>query len=209
MHDDPDRQRRWRRATSAGARFALVAAIAGAVYVSTLPLGRAGSGSPISSSAFYPIGSAGDPIQIGGPAPEFRTADGTTDLLLDLDDRPIHLADFAGRPLWIVFWATWCVPCQQEAPRILAAFHAHRDQNLAVLAIDLQEPRASVAAYAQAHDLDYSIGLDPTAAVRDLYRAAGLPSHFFVDRGGVVQAHYAGEMTAQLIEQHLALITGG
>ena len=126
-------------------------------------------------------------------------------LLVDLDGRPIRLADFAGRPLWIVFWATWCTPCQQEATDILAAFHAHRDDGLAVLAIDIQEPAAAVRAYVSGHDLDYTIGLDPTAAVRALYGGWGLPAHVFLDADGVIRDRYIGQLTAALMEQHLAV----
>ena len=196
-------------ATRAGMGLGLLAAITAAVYVSTLPLGRAGTGPTGSSSGFYPIGSAGEGIQLGQPAPELDAADGRRALLLDLDGRPIHLADFAGRPLWIVFWATWCTPCQQEAPDIRAAFHAHADDQLAVLAIDLQEPTTAVRDYVRAHDLDYTVGLDPTAAVMALFRARGLPSHFFVDASGVIRARYSGQLTKGLMEQYLAVITPG
>jgi Thiol-disulfide isomerase and thioredoxins len=208
MHDAPARPRRWRTATRVGTGLALVAAFAAAVYLSTLPLGRAGAASPLSSSGFFPIGSAVDGFQVGQPAPEFSAADGGAPLL-DLDGRPIRLADFADRPLWIVFWATWCTPCQQEAPDIRAAFHAHEGDNLAVLAIDLWEPASAVRDYARGHDLDYVIGLDPAAVVLDLYRARGLPTHFFLDGAGVIRARYSGQLTSELMEQYLAVITGG
>lgn len=206
--DDPRPAGRRQKATRVSIRLALVAAIGATVYIATLPLGRTGAGSPVSNSGFYPIGSAVEGIQIGQPAPDFTDAAGRTALLVDLDSRPIHLADFAGKPLWIVFWATWCTPCQQEAPDIRAAFHEHRGDDLAVLAIDLWEPATAVRAYARAHDLDYTIGLDPAAAVMDLYRARGLPSHFFLDGDGVIRARYSGQLTSELMEQYLAVITG-
>jgi cytochrome c biogenesis protein CcmG/thiol:disulfide interchange protein DsbE len=196
------------RAARIAAGIGLVAAIAVATYVATLPIrGSDGRSGPPSGGA-VPTGSAGTGIAIGQAAPDFVGPDGAAPLLADLDGRPIHLADFAGRPLWIVFWATWCTPCQEEAADIRAAFHAHEGDHLAVLAVDVQEPAAAARAFAQAHDLDYVIGLDPTAAVKDLYRAQGLPWHVFVDGGGVVRSRYPGQLTAPLMAEQLAALIG-
>jgi cytochrome c biogenesis protein CcmG/thiol:disulfide interchange protein DsbE len=200
---------RHRRAIWIGARLALIAAFAGATYMALLPLGRVGGGGAVASPGFYPIGSGVGDIEIGQRAPDFDGTGSPGSLLVDLDGGPVHLADFAGQPLWIVFWATWCAPCQQEVSDIRAAYHAHGGDGLAVLAIDIQEPAASVRAYAQANDLDYMIGLDPIAAVMDLYRARGLPSHYFVDGAGLVRARYFGQLTRDLMEQYLAVITRG
>jgi cytochrome c biogenesis protein CcmG/thiol:disulfide interchange protein DsbE len=182
--------------------------IGGAIYISTLPLGG-----PIASRAPNPslnaMGSAAEGVGIGQSAPDFVGADDARKpLLVDLDGNPIRLIDFGGRPLWIIFWATWCTPCQQEASDIRALYHAHRDDDLAVLAIDIQEPAAAVRDYALSHGLDYPIGLDPTAAVRALYGGWGLPSHFFLDGNGVIRDRYLGQLTRELMEQHLGAILG-
>ena len=178
------------------AGLGLLVLIGAAAYASTRPLGGA-----------HAVGAAPG-VGIGQPAPDFvRTAD-QEPLLVDLDGRSIRLADFAGRPLWIVFWTTWCTPCQQEASDIRASYHAHRSDDLEVLAIDIQEPAPAVREYALSHDLDYAIGLDLTAAVKALYGRVGLPSHFFVDSDGVIRDRYLGQLTADLMEQHLQSIIG-
>ena len=182
--------------------------IGGAAYLSTRPLGTTAPGLGGAAATFYPIGSPVEGVGIGQSAPDFVTADADHQLLTDLDGNPIRLADFAGRPLWIVFWATWCTPCQQEATHIRAAYHAHAGAQLAVLAIDIQEPAAAVREYTVSHQLDYDIGLDPAAAVKDLYGAWGLPSHFFLDGSGVIRDRYFGEMTRELMEEHLRTIIG-
>jgi cytochrome c biogenesis protein CcmG, thiol:disulfide interchange protein DsbE len=186
----------------------LIVMIGVAVYASTLRLGgaRTESGSP--SGSFYAVGTQVEGVAIGQSAPDFVDADHLAPLLVDLDGSPIRLDDFAGKPVWIVFWATWCIPCQQEASDIRAAYHAHLVDNLAVLAIDIQEPAAAVRDYARRHDLDYAIGLDPTAAVMALYGAWGLPSHFFLDSHGVIRERYFGQMTAEMMEQRLRAIIG-
>lgn len=190
---------------------AWVAAAAGATAV--LALGLFASTQPI-GSLFGSVASSGPDASAlardgtGGPAPDFVNADGSTALLRGLDQRPIRLADFTGRPLWIVFWATWCIPCQEEAAHIDTAYRAHTSDGLAVLAIDVQEPTAAVRDYVASHDLGYAIGLDPTAAIMALYGARGLPSHVFVDRAGVIRDRYAGQLTAATMEAHLGAILG-
>ena len=197
-----------RRAKRFLAGLGLIVLLGAAAYVSTLPLGGARAASPAPGEDIGAISGAVEGLGIGQSAPDFVGADGTEPLLADLDGRPIRLDDYAGKPLWIVFWATWCTPCQQEATDIRDAYHAHRDDGLGVLAIDIQEPAAAVRAYVIAHDLDYPIGLDPTAAVKDLYGGSGLPFHVFLDGNGVIRDRYIGQMTATLMEQHLRAIIG-
>ena len=182
--------------------------IGGAAYLSTRPLGPRPTGPGAAAATFYAIGSPVEGVGIGQSAPDFIADGDYQPLLTDLDGSPIRLADFTGRPLWIVFWATWCTPCQQEASHIRAAYHAHADAQLAVLAIDIQEPAAAVREYVESHDLDYAIGLDPTAAVKGLYGAWGLPSHYFVDADGMIRDRYFGQMTSGLMEEHLKTIIG-
>ena len=179
--------------------------IGAAAWVATLRIGGTSTGSGPANVA---VGSTGTRVPgpaIGQLAPDFVNPGAQEPLLQDLDGHPIRLADFAGKPLWIVFWATWCTPCQQEAADIRAAYHGH-EGDLAVLAVDVQEPAAAARAFAQRRDLDYAIGLDPTAAVKALYGGWGLPAHFFIGTDGVIRDRYLGQMTADLMELHLKTI---
>jgi peroxiredoxin len=191
------------RRLAVGLGLALV--IAATAYVSTLRLGGTPTAPGAADVILPAAGSTTVGPRIGQSAPEFLSADSQTPLLADLDGKPLRLADFAGKPLWIVFWATWCTPCQEEASDIRAAYHAH-EGNLAVLAIDVQEPAEAARAFAVKNDLDYTIGLDPTAAIKTLYGGWAMPSHFFVGADGVIKDSYLGQMTAELMEQHLQAI---
>jgi cytochrome c biogenesis protein CcmG/thiol:disulfide interchange protein DsbE len=195
------RTRPFRRRVAAGCIAIVLVGVA--AFVATRPMGSASSAPPGRANA---IGSVEEGVAVGQAPADFIRPGSQEPLLMDLDGRPVTLADFAGRPLWIVFWATWCVPCQEEATDILAAYHAHRPDGLAVLAIDIQEPTATVRAYVQGHDLDYTVALDPTATVRAQFGGVGLPAHVFLDRRGVIRDRYLGQLTAALMEQHLASI---
>jgi cytochrome c biogenesis protein CcmG/thiol:disulfide interchange protein DsbE len=186
----------------------LVVLVGALAYISTRPLGGPSTAPQTGAFRSPVVGGAAVGPGIGQSAPDFVSSDARKPLLVNLDGAPIRLGDFAGKPLWIVFWATWCIPCQEEASDIRAAYRAHRGEDLAVLAIDVQEPAAAVRAFALSHDLDYAIGLDPTAAVKTLYGGWGLPSHFFLGTDGVIRDRYLGQMTGDLMEQHLRAILG-
>ena len=154
---------------------------------------------------FYKIGAQRAGLQIGELAPELSPSSGG-DPLTDLDGRVVKVADFAGRPLWIVFWASWCIPCREELPDLKAAFSAHADDGLAVLAIDFEESTDVVRAFATQNGLDYIVGLDPRGAVLDRYSGWGLPTHYFVDRDGVIRGRYFGPLSRDLMERQLRVI---
>lgn len=133
-----------------------------------------------------------------GPAP--RTAG-----LVDLKGAPIHLSDFAGHPIWIDFFATWCPPCQQETPTLEAVYREHQAEGLVLLAISVQETSAAdVQAYATQYGLTYPIGFDATSAVFKAYQAFGLPTQVFIDRDGVVRSVVRGPLDQTGAEQQLA-----
>lgn len=186
----------------------LASALVGVAWLATRPLGAPPDAASV-ASGFYPIGSATQGTAIGQRAPAVARAANGTPLLTNLDGAAIDLSDYAGRPVWIVFWASWCTPCQEEVADIRATYDAHRQDRLVVLAVDVQEPGASVRDYAEAHDIDYEIGLDATGAVRDSFGAWGLPAHFFLDADGIVRDRYLGQLTAAGMEDHLRSIIGG
>ena len=207
----PGRRRLRFRAPVSGRRLVLgtglAVAAAGLAWVLTRPLGG-GPWVPLTTGPnFYPIGQERPGLLVGQRAPDFiGSAGGVPVVLTDLDGNPIHLADFAGHPVWIVFWATWCVPCQQEIPDLRAEHELHAPDGLVIVAINRAEAADVVRAYAEAHGLEYLIGLDRTAAVMDTYAGWGLPTHYFVDADGIIRARFLGPMSRQQMDAHLATI---
>jgi thiol-disulfide isomerase/thioredoxin len=158
-------------------------------------------------ATFYQIGPAVQGLQVGQRLPDFvGTDNGQTVRLTDLAGRPVTLSDFAGRPLWVNFWATWCPPCQHETPDLKAAYEAHTQDGLVLLAVDIQEPADIVADYVKTYDLKYQIGLDVTAAVMRTFAVFGLPTHYFVDRDGIIRSVHYGPLNRAQIEEQLAPI---
>ena len=133
-------------------------------------------------------------LNVGDAAPAFAAArlDGST---------ARFPADFAGRPLVIRFWADWCKFCEGEMKAIDAVYRRHRQEGLEVVAINAGQDKATVAAFVNKIDIGYPTLLDEDAAIARRYGVAGLPTTYFVDRQGRVQAKQLGEATEALFEQ--------
>lgn len=195
-------------ARQVGLLNAVVIGSALVVFVVTRPIGGAGSASNTDPGAtFYRISAETQGLDIGQRAPELEGDDGgKSTALTDLDGRPLTLAAFKGHPVWINFWATWCPPCQRETPVLRDAYEAHKADGLVLVGIDVQEDAEAVRGYATKYGLTYPIGLDVTGAVFRAYRIFGLPSHYFIDRDGVIRGRYFGPLTNDLIAQQLKVI---
>ena len=132
-------------------------------------------------------------LAIGAPAPDF--------VLTDLDGGVVQLGALRGRPVVLNFWATWCAPCRIEMPEIARVHAQFRDQNLAVIGIDLQEEPETVRAAVARGQFPWTFAVDPDGAVARTYQITSLPSTVFIDRAGIVRAVFVGATTQELLAQ--------
>ena len=188
---------------------AVIAVALGILFVVTRPLGTASGGAQSDpQSTFYRVSSETQGLEIGQRVPDFVGTDdnGQPFRLADLDGRPLSMADLKGHPVWINFWATWCPPCQKETPDLRDASEAHRQDGLVLIGIDIQEEPTGVREYVNRYGLTYTIGMDVTGAVMHTYRVFGIPTHYFIDRNGIIRDRVFGPLDRSGIEQHLAEI---
>ncbi|GAB4545571.1 MAG: TlpA disulfide reductase family protein [Anaerolineae bacterium] len=139
--------------------------------------------------------------QAGFAAPDFalETRDGQT----------LRLSDLRGQAVLLNFWATWCPPCRAEMPAIQRVYQAYRDQGFTVLAVDVGEGEAQVAAFADGRGLDFPILLDREGSVSARYQVRAMPSTFFIDRAGVIQeVTLGGPMSQAFIESQVRALLG-
>ena len=134
---------------------------------------------------FDTIGSGGAnaPLlpKVGEPAPAF--------IALALTGEAVDSRAFAGEPLWINFWASWCAPCRAELPEMKEAASVLEQRGLVVVAISLDEPTYAAALYAMQNSVEFLILSDPDrAGTSAAYSVNNFPTHIFVDAEGIVRS---------------------
>ncbi len=134
-----------------------------------------------------------------GPAPRLER-EAPNFSLRTLDGKDVQLSDFRGRPVWINFWATWCPPCRAETPDIQEVYEAHESDGLVVLAISIGESPSTVSDYVKRTGTTFTTGVDEATSIAAQYRIVGIPTHFFIDREGVIREWRIGSMSKKTME---------
>ena len=142
----------------------------------------------------------GKPPTVGEVAPDFAA---TT-----IDGTPVRLSDFKGKAVWLTFGATWCQPCRAENPDIQASYDKFKGNGVVVLAVYITEDAGTVRDYATRVGLTYLKVADPDTRIASEYRILGIPSHFFIDRSGVLHAIKVGTLDPETMAAMLTEISG-
>lgn len=95
-----------------------------------------------------------------------------------------RLADYAGKVVFLNFWATWCPPCVEEMPSMQVLQDTFADSGLSVVAVNVGEERDHVASFVDMLELEYDILLDRDLRVTHEYNVRGLPTTLIIDRSG-------------------------
>ena len=107
----------------------------------------------------------------------------------------LSLRSLRGKVVYLNFFATWCPPCNAEAPQLEDLQRTFGPQGLQVVGIDVLENARKAEQFRQAHHLSYPVVVDD-GTLRDQYNINGLPVHAFIDRAGVVRNVVVGELSA-------------
>ncbi len=134
--------------------------------------------------------------EIGRLAPDFT--------LVDLKGNEVTLSDFRGKTVFINFWATWCPSCRAEMPEIEAVYQEYKDKGVVVIGVDIQETEEEVLQFIQRVVYSWTFVLDTTGLVAVNYKIEAIPTSFFIDREGIIQAVNIGAMTKRAMEIKLA-----
>jgi len=138
-------------------------------------------------------------LQLGGGREEGALAQA---VFKDLDGKPRRLAEWQGRALVCNFWATWCAPCREEIPLLIAARQKYGPLGVEIVGIAIDNA-AKVREYAASFNISYPVLLaeaDGLDLMRQLGNSAGgLPYTVIADRrGGVVHRKLGALKQAEL-----------
>jgi cytochrome c biogenesis protein CcmG/thiol:disulfide interchange protein DsbE len=98
----------------------------------------------------------------------------------------VTLSDLRGQVVVLNFWASWCIPCEEEAPALEATWRAYRERGVVFLGIDWTDNYDDALAYLKRFDITYANGPDVGTQIAPAYGITGVPETFIVDQRGQV-----------------------
>ena len=109
--------------------------------------------------------------------------------LEDLSGRTARLTDFKGKPVMVVFFATWCPPCRMEIPHLKKI---HEKEIVDILAIDIQEGKSKVGKFVENQGIPYRVLLDESGTVSGRYSVNSIPTTLLINPDGSIHKKIVG-----------------
>jgi cytochrome c biogenesis protein CcmG/thiol:disulfide interchange protein DsbE len=119
------------------------------------------------------------------------------------------LADYRGRWVLVNFWASWCVPCREEAPALEEFQHRHGDGGFTVLGIDSRDLSGDGRAFVRRFGLSYPQLRDGDGALAHDFGTTGVPENYLISPNGKVRLLVRGPVTADYLKSDVAPLLPG
>lgn len=118
----------------------------------------------------------------------------------------VSSATFTGKPYYLNFFASWCSPCNEEAPDVSRLYRTYHRRGLAMIGVDELEDKGKALGFAHHYGWSFPLAVDADGNVGRDYGAVGLPVHVFIDKAGKVSTYRLGDMSAGEIEDAIKKI---
>ena len=118
-----------------------------------------------------------------------------------LADGRVTLRELRGRPVVLNFWASWCIPCREEAPVLERAWRRQGPDGAVVVGLNQQDITDDALDFTRQLGLSYLNIRDRGDATSRRYGLTGLPETFFISRSGLVVGHVVGTVSEQQLHQ--------
>jgi thiol-disulfide isomerase/thioredoxin len=130
-------------------------------------------------------------------------------LVNDLDGRVLSTAEWRGKVVIVMFWATWCPPCREEIPEMIDLANRYKDrlQIVGVSEDDDASPE-EVHQFARAAKINYPIVMGNGGISREWGGAPALPTSFIVDTEGRVVQKHVGLYPAEVYDLEIRALLG-
>lgn len=128
-------------------------------------------------------------VRVGERAPDFS--------LTSFDGQAYTISELKGKVVLVNIWASWCVPCEKEAPFLEAAWKYFEPRgDVLFLGVDYTDTHKAAQAYIKRFGITYPNGPDLGTRIYDTYRATGVPETFIIDQNGILADFKYGEFTS-------------
>jgi peroxiredoxin len=193
-----------RRATRAMGGLTLAAALG--LAISGCSGGPIGQDTAQSNGQSFVSGS-GTTVYPAGHRPAVPDISGTT-----LTGQKLSLSSYRGSIVVLNFWASWCGPCQAEAPGLAALASQLRSRGVRFLGDDVQDDPASAKAFMKSNQISYPSLNDPSEQIALAFHStvtlASIPSTLVIDRTGHIAGRILGSVSYDGLRSLIARISG-
>jgi cytochrome c biogenesis protein CcmG/thiol:disulfide interchange protein DsbE len=129
-------------------------------------------------------------LEVGGRVPSFT-------LSRVAAPGELSLSSLRGKAVVLNFWASWCIPCKEEAPLLESASRRWRSRGVVVLGVDSRDFTGDARRFMRKYHLGYPVVRDGSGSRADSYGVDGYPETFFIDRNGRLTRHLVGQIASR------------
>jgi cytochrome c biogenesis protein CcmG/thiol:disulfide interchange protein DsbE len=127
------------------------------------------------------------PPQVGDPVPQFE--------LTAFDGGSMNLSDHQGQVVIVNFFASWCIPCREEAADLESAWRLYDGKDVQFFGIAYKDARSKAQAFLDEFGVTYPSAFDAGNRVARAYGLTGVPETYVVDQDGHLVRHFLGAIT--------------
>jgi thiol-disulfide isomerase/thioredoxin len=137
-----------------------------------------------------------------GPAPERLNLAVT---LKDMNGADVRLDTYAGRPIVINLWATWCGPCRLEMPQLIDLYAKFKDRDLVMIGVSVDDTPELIRPFAKEFGVTYPllVGLDHPDFLAALGYTGAVPMTIFIRKDGTIAERVVGIATTLAMERRI------
>jgi cytochrome c biogenesis protein CcmG, thiol:disulfide interchange protein DsbE len=184
------------RMRRAMAEHKVTTAVFGVSLAAIVALGVAAG---VSGSASKPNAGTGTGSSVSSAQPATGKQAPAFDLAaLTRSSAHVSLAAYAGKPVIVNFFASWCGPCRKETP-LMARYYTAAHGAVRVIGVDTNDSRTAALTFTRHYGVTYPVASDPAATTAGAFGVAGLPQTFFLNaRHQIVDRVYGAVTQAAL-----------
>lgn len=135
-----------------------------------------------------------------GPRESGMTPDFT---LTGFDGRTVTLSKLRGQVVIINFWASWCLPCREEAAYLEETWRKYKDEGVVFIGVDYVDTEKEALAYIKEFDITYINGPDIGTRIAQDYNIKGVPETFYVAKNGELRGVHIGPLQSPILDEKI------
>ena len=120
-----------------------------------------------------------------------------------LADGKLSLDELRGYPIVLNFWASWCIPCKDEARALATSARRHRGRVI-FLGVDVQDFTSDARSFLRRNHVPYVSVRDGSGSAYENYGLTGVPETYYLDARGRAIAHAPGQVSREDLETGIA-----